>query len=218
MLDREIELLEELDDQMLESGRYLMEKCQGSIFPCDALALTVLGRTFNLVHGFKVLITGYNYECAASLLRLSLDNILRFYGVTTCEDPHHIANEVLNGVSLRKLKHSSGDPMTDAFLVKLLGAHNPWLVEAYEILSGFIHLSDRHFQHMLLQSEVTEDGSRTFSVSDEDDYVPDEQKANLVRTFSVVTRGATQMIREWGDRRENYGSEEELKQRFTKVV
>ena len=218
MLQRELEELEELANPLLEAGRALMDKCQESIFPCDALGLTVLARAVNIYNGFKLLISGKNYECAASLLRLNLDNILRFYGVTTCDDPHQIADEMLSGTPLRKIKHSKGGAMNDAYLVKLLGNENPWLADAYDILSGFIHLSDRHFEHMLLQSVQSEDGVRTFRISDGDDHVPDEQKANLVHTFAVVTRGTTALLQHWADTRDRYGPVEELHSKFTKVV
>lgn len=108
--------------------------------------------------------------------------------------------------------------MRDAYLVKLLGAQNPWLLDTYDTLSGFIHLSDRHFQHMLVQSVQTSDGTRKFRVSDTDDYVAAEHQVNLVHTFSTVTRGFVQLVQKWAAVRERFGPPEVLRARFRLVV
>jgi hypothetical protein len=218
MLQTEIEKLSDLEDRFAESGADLMKRCGGSIFPCDALALTVLTRAINLSNGFILLIEADYYECAVGLVRFQLDNVLRLFGVTTCKDPHGIASRVIKGTSLRTLRHNNGEKMTDAFLVAHLGEHNAWLPDAYRVLSGFIHLSEQHFQHMLMQSERSEDGLREFVVSDKSAYISGEQKVALVRTFSSVTRGTISLIKQWADVREQFGTPEQLKARFSEVV
>jgi hypothetical protein len=217
-LDQEIEKLDALGAEIASAGRELMTKCDGSIFPCDALAFTVLARSLNLVKGFGLLVGGRSYECAASLFRFQLDNVLRLFGVVTCNDPHGISSQVLNGVPLRKLTHSSGPNMTDRFLVELLGRKNKWLPEAYDVASGFVHLSEQHFQHMLMQSTSSPDGSREFTISDEDGHIPEEQKLALVHTFSSVTRGATDLVEQWTTIRDSFGSAEMLKARFLQLA
>lgn len=213
-----LEQLDELGGEIAKAAENLMAICDGGIFPCDALACTALSRAFNLVTGFAVLVAADNYQCAAGLLRFQLDNVLRLFGVTTCSDPHGIASDVLQGKSLSKIKHDSGRKMRDAYLVELLGAKNPWLRETYNLLSGFIHLSDRHFQHMLMQSVQTPDGIRKFRVSSNDNYVPVEYKVNLVQTFSTVTRGLVQLVQEWTLARERFGPLDVLRERFRLVV
>lgn len=218
MLQDELEKLEHLGDEIADAGRELVAQCQGAIFPCDALAITVLSRSLSLVSGFTLLVKSGNYQCAAGLLRFQLDNVLRLFGVTTCKDPHGIASDVLNGKRLSKIKHDTGQLMRDAYLVELLSTMNPWVTETYSVLSGFIHLSDQHFQHMLMQSVQTPDGTREFRVSDTDEYIPIEHKVNLVRAFSAVTIGATKLVHQWASNRGNFGPPEELKARFKQVV
>jgi len=218
MAQEDLEQLDELGGEIAKAAENLMAICDGGIFPCDALACTALSRAFNLVSGFSLLVGADNYQCAAGLLRFQLDNVLRLFGVTTCSDPHGIASDVLQGKALSKVKHNSGREMRDAYLVELLGARNPWLRETYNLLSGFIHLSDRHFQHVLMQSVQTPDGIRKFHVSSTDDYVPVEHKVNLVRTFSTVTRGLVQLVQEWTVSRERFGPPDVLRERFKLVV
>jgi len=218
MAQEDLEQLDELGGEIAKAAEDLMVLCDDEIFPCDALACTALSRAFNLVSGFALLVRADNYQCAAGLLRFQLDNVLRFFGITTCSDPHGIASDVLQGKSLSTIKHDSGREMRDAYLVELLGAQNPWLRDTYNMLSGFIHLSERHFQHMLMQSVQTPDGIRKFRISSNDNYVPLEHKVNLACTFSKVTRGVVQLVQEWTVARERFGPPDVLRARFNLVV
>jgi len=217
-LNREIKQLDALGDEIAGVGRELMAQCDGSIFPCDALAFTVLARSLNLIRGFGLLIEGSSYECAASIFRLQLDNVLRLFGVVTCNDPHGIADQVLSGTALRKIAHSTGPKMTDTFLVDLLSKNNQWLPNAYAVASGFVHLSEQHFQHMLMQSVASPDGSREFRISDEDGHINEDQKRTLIHTFSSVSRGATGLVKQWASTRGDFESTEQLKARFSNVA
>ena len=63
------------------------KKCIGQIlqadgqnlYSMDLIALPVLNRSTRLVSGFTTLIREENYLCAIPLIRLQLDNSLRFY-------------------------------------------------------------------------------------------------------------------------------------------
>jgi len=218
VVQEELEKLGELRGEVAKTAEELMARCNGEIFPCDALASAALSRAFNLIDGFGLLVKGGNYQCAVGLLRFQLDNVLRLFGVTTCGDAHGIASDVLTGTPLARIKHDSGQKMHDAYLVELLSERNPWVQDVYRILSGFIHLSDTHFQHMLMQSVQTPDGTRKFHVSDTDNYVPSEHKVNLVRTFATVTRGVVELVQEWASKRDSFGQPQVLRARFKQVV
>jgi hypothetical protein len=179
------------------AAQSLLAACAGDIFPCDALAVSVITRTLSLIRGFTLLLDSNSFTCAAPLVRLQLDSALRFHGIMTCRDPHTVASKVCGGVSLRRLKHSSGEKMTDLFLRGLLEKANPWLPEVYQLSSGYIHLSEQHFLHLLMQSTPSNGGTRTFAASDEEDYVPEEHRAALVRAFTVATRGVVALVEQW---------------------
>ena len=121
-----------------------MEADGGAFFPVDFLANAVLHRSINLVRGYITLVEQRNFICAAPLLRLQLDNCLRFYAVFIVAKPHDFALKVLDGVPVRKLKDRTGERMTDTYLVKKLNQIYPWVSQVYERTSGYVHLSDAH--------------------------------------------------------------------------
>ncbi len=122
----------------------MAEADAGKFFPVDLLANAVLHRSINLVQGFATLVEQRNFICAASLLRLQLDNCLRFYAVFLVDDPHGFAMEVFKGNQVRKLKDRKGERMTDAYLVEQLAQIYPWIARVYGQTSGYIHLSNAH--------------------------------------------------------------------------
>jgi hypothetical protein len=83
------------------SGKALYHACGGELFPCDGLAMAVLDRSLNIVEGFLLLVPKHGYICGAALLRMPLDNVLRFHGVLYTPDPHDTAADIINGTSLR---------------------------------------------------------------------------------------------------------------------
>jgi hypothetical protein len=132
----------------------------GNVYPVDLLAKAVLHRSTNLVRGFTTLIEQGNFICAAPLLRLQLDNCLRFYAVFVVEDPHDFAIEVLKGTPVRKQKDKTGSLMTDAYLVKQLNQIYPWISRVYERTSGYVHLSDAHILNTFASRTPEEEKQR----------------------------------------------------------
>jgi hypothetical protein len=214
----ELEALERFTDEIGDAGKQLFQLCDGSMFPCDTLALTVFDRSLNLVKAFRLVVDEGIYTCGAALLRLQLDSLLRFNGVMHCRDPHAVADEVLTGKQLRKIKGKNGQVMTDRNLVTLLSERNPWVPKIYEMACGYVHLSEQHFQHFYMRSIPVSEGVREFRISDEDSYLPDAYKLDLINAFDVVTRATIEVVRIWSEVREDSGTAEELRVRFTRVM
>ena len=217
-MDAQLKALAELSDPHGASGKELFNACDAELFPCDALAFAVLERSLNLLKGFSLLLSHGGYTTGVGLLRMQLDNVLRFHGVVTSDDPHGIANEILQGAQLRKLKDSAGKKMTDARLVELLAAKNPWVNHVYNLACSYVHLSDQHFHHFLLRSKMNCEGTRDFSIGDEDEHVEPEHKSQLVNAFAVVTRGILELITQWISVRHKHGTNEQLNARFSSAV
>jgi hypothetical protein len=197
----ELAVLDQQSERAGALGTRLLKECAGDIFPCDTLACSVLARTLNQIRGFKILMEAKSFNCAAPLLRLQLDSLLRLYGVTTCKEPHAIALQVCQGIPLRSIKHSNGGKMTDKHLQEMLAKAVPWVPEIYSLSSAYIHLSEQHFLHLLMQSSKDEHGTRVIKVSDEDEYVPEDHKTALVHTFARVTEAVLKLVEEWISRR-----------------
>jgi hypothetical protein len=210
--------LQALFDAHGETGKSIFDACRGQLFPADGFAYAVLERSLNLLKGFCVLLSNGGYTCGAALLRMQLDNILRFHGVMKTADPHGTAWAVISGTPLRKLKDGSGERMTDKRLRELLSDKNPWLDHVYDLTSSYIHLSDRHFYHFIERSKMNQNGLRDFAIGDGDDYLSQEFKDQLIAAFKVVTEGVLTVVRQWVAIRSTHGDEATLKTRFTSAV
>ena len=110
-----------------ESGSALFAACTAELFPCDVLAFSVLERSLNLIKGFRLIVSSGGYSSGVGLLRMQLDNLLRFNGVVLTRDPHEVAYKVITGIRLSRLKDKSGAAMNDKRLVELLAKKNPWV-------------------------------------------------------------------------------------------
>jgi hypothetical protein len=211
-MEAELQALKLLRDQHGERGTALFQACNAELFPCDALAFSVLERSLHLLKGFHLLLENGGYTCGAALLRMQLDNVLRFNGVALSKDPHDVAKAILNGTPLDKIKDTTGQPMKDNRLIELLSPKNPWVKHVYTVASGYIHLSDQHFHHFCMRSKENETGKRDIAIGDDEDYLSDEYKLQLVKAFAIVTRGILEMVRQWTEVREQHGSNQTLKQ------
>lgn len=214
----ELQSLLGLSDPHGERGKELFNACSGELFPCDALGFAVLERSLNLLKGFHLLLSNGGYTPGVGLLRMQLDNVLRFHGIVKSADPHAVANSIFHGVSLRTLKDRSGKKMTDARLVELLSSENPWVDHVYNLACSYIHLSDQHIHHFLLRSKKGDAGVRDINIGDEDAHVEHQHKVQLIKAFTVVTRGVLELIRQWSVNRHQHGTNEQLKSQFAEAI
>lgn len=215
-MEAELQALKSLSDPHGERSSALFQACNAELFPCDALAFSVLERSLNLLKGFRLLLENGGYTCGAGLLRMQLDSVLRFNGVALAKDPH--GDSVLTGTPLRKIKDATDQLMTDKRLVELLSQKNPWVEQVYTVASGYIHLSEQHFHHFCMRSKENDTGKRDFAIGDEEDYLSEEHKVELANAFAVVTRGVLEVVRQWTVVRDQHGSNQTLKLRFSRAV
>jgi hypothetical protein len=162
-----------------ERGTELFCSSSGKLFPCDGLAFGVLNRSMQLMKSFDLLLANDCYSSCAGILRMQLDNVLRFHGVLRAKDPHEVANSVLNGIAIRKIDDESGKKMTDARLVELVKPQIPWVSDVYDFACNYIHLSDQHVHQFSNRSEVGSDGLTEISIGDGDEHMSAEQEAHL---------------------------------------
>lgn len=172
-------LLKHLEDSQpfhLEVGLKMAQAYGGAIYPVDLLAQAVLNRSANLLDGFVTLARKRNFICCAPLLRLQIDNCLRFYAVFIVKDCHRFAMDVLQGTQINKMKDRNGKLMTDRYLAERLNEEHPWILRVYERTSSYIHLSDTHIFNTVKQSseEKEAQGIQEFKMGVGDNFEGDE--------------------------------------------
>jgi hypothetical protein len=83
--------------------------------PVLMFAAASLNRSISLVKGFRKLIPD-NYICAAPIVRLQLDNVLRFSALSLVTDAEDFATRVAAGEKIGNLKDLDDQQMKDNYL------------------------------------------------------------------------------------------------------
>ncbi|ARS37076.1 hypothetical protein CA264_17470 [Pontibacter actiniarum] len=193
-VEESLKRLESLDKVVIESAKEMIH--DENMYPLDLLANAVLNRTLSTISGFVLLTRANNFNCAAHLIRLHLDNLLRFSAAWIVDNPHDFAMKVLSGEQINHLKDSAGAKMHDSYLVKKLSIDYPWVEKVYKETSGFVHLSDKHiFNSTRLKDK--EQRTIAFSISKEDLFVDDQLRLEATELMIEITNCICHFIRSW---------------------
>jgi hypothetical protein len=207
------ELLTKLDEQKqihLEVTAKMIQADKASLYPLDLMGISVSKRSMSLIRGFIEMIRQENFICAAPLLRMQLDNSLRFYAAFLVEDPHELARQFADGKSIRSFKErGTNQKLTDRLLVDRLAEHYPWIVEVYEKTSGYIHLSDMHLSNTL--GKKTGDQRLSLVTSDRDSFISEEQRAEAVYVMFELTTIVLWLLNSWALTKDTPNAEEWVK-------
>lgn len=130
----------------------------GHIHTMDLFISAIINRSISLMRGFVTLAKVDNYIAAVPIIRIQLDNCLRFYASTLVTNYNDFFIEYLDGTHIRNLKDATGKKMTDTYLVTKLDKIFPGLHNLYINTSGHIHFSN---EHSFLQTNVIAKEERT---------------------------------------------------------
>ena len=188
------ELRNEIQRHHLQLGKEMLQVGSGKIYSLDLLAVSVLNRSVNLLFGFCDLIVARNFIAAAPLVRMQLDNLLRFSAAWIVDDPHEFAEKVMQGKHVRNLNDKDGKKMTDRYLLDKLKVQYPWLPNVYRRTSGYVHLSDAH-----IFNAITKKKGRTYQlkIATGDAYIPEPLYLEAIEAFSDITSVLFSYMRGW---------------------
>ncbi len=164
-----------------------MKASEGVLYPFDLLAIAVLNRSMSLTSGFITLMRRDNFVAAAPLIRLQLDNFLRFGAGWLVSDLHKFATEILGGTAVKKLKTRDDKRMTDHFLVEHFSKEYHWISSVYDNTSGYIHLSEKHMFVNVVDVN-SEERTSTYKISDRDEHLPEKIKLEAIKAFAQITK------------------------------
>jgi len=185
----ECKKFDKYEQEHLRLGMEIIKAYGGAIYPLDLLAIPTLNRSLCLMKGFIELIIKKNFLSAAPLIRLQLDNALRFYAASLVPDPHDFAFNVFRGISVRNQKDKNNKSMTDTYLVNSLTQEYPWVKKVYKNTCGFVHLSEKHiFNAIVEMSDLNEDfGRLNMKISGKDENVNDNMYEEAIEAFKAIT-------------------------------
>jgi hypothetical protein len=184
--------LDGLNKEFIRKASSLI-KSGDAFFVCDMFIFGAIRRTQAQISGFKMMIEAHNFPCAAALVRMQLDTAMRVHALTLVSDPDKFCTAALEGARLSAFKDKNGKRLTDRHLLSEIAKQEPWVAEVYEQVSGFIHLSARHFY---IAIHGIDDGSRRvfFELSDVDPPRPESTYYEVVDAFYHVTKLASLQI------------------------
>jgi len=202
-MDKTDELLQQLDDMdknLLEYSKRIMKP--GTGFHSDHLSIGVVNRSLYLNYGFTTLMRSKNYMTAVHLVRLHLDNYLRYSALWLVENPEEFSYKVINGTHIRDIKERTGKNfMTDRYLVTQAALNHEWMTKVYEDSSGFVHLS---FRHVNTSRKVDFENNRiVWTVSKFDKNVPEESREEATECMLEITRCVKDLLEGWCRSKEN---------------
>src|ERR1039458_4375479 len=189
----------------LKVGLRMMKAADGAVFPVDMLAWAALNRSANLVPAFASLIEARNLIAAAPLLRLQIDNCLRFHSVYIVGKPHDFAGAVLKGEQVRKMKDSKGKFMTDRHLVECVAKDFPWIPRVYEKTSGYVHLSDAPIASVFSETprEKLDKGICEIAIGPGDKFTQPALYEEAVEAFIAATKALFHYLVGWVETKES---------------
>ena len=189
-----LEKLSSLVEAHFNVGAAVIQADDNSLYLLDLLAVATLNRSLNLLVGFRDLISARNFIAGAPLVRLQLDNVLRFFAGTLVDDPHDFAFRILQGTPVRRMKDRKGHQMTDRYLVETLTKRIPWIRDVYEHGSAHVHLSEKH---ILSSLGDVEGNTFQMKVSIGDAFVSDKVYEETVSIFQACTEVLLELAQLW---------------------
>jgi len=205
------ELLKEKLDQLgkllkahPDKGMAMMKADNAAIFPLDFLAVAVYKRSMSLISGFTVMIESKNFICAAPLVRLQLDNALRFYATSLVDKPHDLAIDFIGGKQIKEFRDKeNGKKLTDFYLVEKLSEKFDWITKVYKETSGYIHLSEKHFFNATKINSFKP--GFIINVGIEDSLITIENRIEAIETMIAITNVVLWLLDSWTYTKETVG-------------
>jgi hypothetical protein len=160
-------------------------------------AFMVIKRSLSLVFGFATMLRNRNFLCAAPLIRLQIDNLLRFRAAFLVVNQRQFVVDVIEGKEVRKLIDRDGRKMTDSYLQEVLSSDYPWIKETYKKTSGYVHLSEKHFYNTVRPNKSGQEGAIEAYIGPDDKLVSDEIYQEALEDMILITHSLLTYLADW---------------------
>lgn len=185
-LEKRLNAIDRLESEIVRKAGARISK-GNPIYHGHFYVLGILKRTLSQSSGFRQLIQGHNFQCAAGILRMQLDSAMRLNALTLVEHHDAFCREWFNGTPVDKLKAADGERLRDWYLRKKLAEKHPWIDDVYKDASNFIHFSSRHFFTSIMSTD-DESQVMNFAVTAEDPPKPEAEYFEIVDAFFEATK------------------------------
>jgi len=172
----------------------IMADPDNHLWKMDLFIFSVLHRAMCLNSGFSTMIEKQNFICAAPMVRLQLDNLLRLSAAWLVEKPHEFADDFLEGIQIPRMKDREGKLMRDKYLVDKIKEEYPWAERIYKETSGYVHLSDKHLHNAIIgiNGNILEMGAYPHDIA-----IPDSSRLEAIKVMLEINVAIYQYIYGW---------------------
>jgi len=191
------QLLKERERQMrlfagtLAGGRGLLE---------DALHQAIVDRSLSIISGFIDMIIAANFSCAAVLVRLQMDSMLRLYFIAQHPaERTRVIQEWSSGKGFDKIPMMNGQKrkLNDRELKDEIMPIFPTVHAVYGELCDYVHLSSKYFQMTVTHYDATTHRSHC-EIGAQKDYLPETEYKKLFLWLTTFTKLISDSLDEWG--------------------
>lgn len=194
-LDGILEELSGFQKKIINSAKQTFIAGDSNLYSLDFFASAVYNRAISLTNGYVLLSKGNNYLAAVSLIRLQLDNVLRFFASSLVKDSSDFVNHFIEGKKISDYKDINGNKLFDSYLAKLLEAYIPGTQKLYDETCAYIHLSNKHFFPTVAKVDFT-NRKVGIQIGSYDVFSIDE-KINFSSTMLEVSKLVILVIEKW---------------------
>ena len=207
-LEHVIAQLESLDNEFIECAKRFFEADKANMYALDLFAIAVCNRAKSLTKAYVTLVKELNVLSAVSLIRLQLDNSLRFHAAMLVKDSNEFVGHYLDGREIRDLKDSKGKNLTDNYLARSLDKYFKGTLNLYKEACGYVHLSSKHFFPTV---NKTEKESRKIQVVIGGTEFDIDETVSFSKTMFEVSKLAIVIIEQWKHEKTRIGKFRDIK-------
>ena len=138
---------------------------------------SAIDRAMNINRGFITLTKDDNYSCAIPLMRLMIDNCLRFWAISLVDDRHEYIRVWGSGEKIRFMKDRNGNKLTDKFLSESFALLYRGVDKTYNDACAFVHFSE---QNLYITAKADKQNERRVNLRiDGYDHFSETTKSNI---------------------------------------
>ncbi len=192
--------LKALESEFIDSTKRFIQVGNGKLYTMDLFASTINNRAIALLNGFITLGEANNFISAVPLIRMQVDNSLRFFATTLVSDYNDFFSKYLGGTKIGKIKDAKGNLLTDSYLARQLDIYFPGIHKLYQNTSGYIHLSN---EHSFINTKLVPEKDRTIGISVGNyDFFDLDRKIDFTFNMQESTKILLVVIEQWRHRKE----------------
>ena len=195
-IKNKLEVLKKYDEKFLKLSEKILDAYGGAFFLIDEIVIGIIKRSLSLLDGFCTMIENNNNLCAASLVRLHLDSLLRFHALHLVENPHELSMRILKGERLDKIKDRNNKQLKDRYLAEEVNKKYDWVLRVYEETSGFVHLTKKHFSYAIAEVHK-EDRSISWAIGAKEKHITEETILEYIEGFQAISNAILDYLLGW---------------------